>query len=219
MGATTRVTGALSAELRHSVRELHERAHSSTYLAALVDGRLPLGDYTLLVEQYVAIYTTLEGAGDALAGDPVAAPFVIDELRRVPALHADLDALGGGVPRILPSTSTYIARLREAASDPRRFVAHQYVRYLGDLAGGQVVGKALQRSYGLDGPGRLFYDFSALGSPSRFRTRYRELLDAAPWDAGDRAVVVAEALHAFELNIAVLDEMAQEARTAQPLAS
>ena len=189
---------------------VHERAHHSAYMTALLDGRLPLADYTLLAEQYVAIYGALEAAADALADDPVAGPFVIDGLRRLPALHADLDALGCGVPRILPATHAYVERLRTAAGDPQLFVAHHYTRYLGDLAGGQVVGKLLGRSYGITGAGALFYDFKALGSPSVFRARYRALLDAAPWDEVARARIVAEALHAFELNIAVFEELADE---------
>ncbi|MCO7194568.1 heme oxygenase (biliverdin-producing) [Pseudonocardia sp. McavD-2-B] len=219
MDATTPITGTLSADLRQATWAVHERAHRCSYFGALFDGDLPLDAYTLLAEQYVAIYTALEEAGDALAADPVAAPFVIDELRRVPALHADLDALGGGVPRVLPSTAAYVARLREAASDPALFVAHHYTRYLGDLAGGQVVGKVLQRTYGIEGPGRLFYDFRALGSPSAFRTRYRALLDDAAWTPAQRGRLLAEAVHAFELNIAVLTEMAEDVGLAQPLAS
>jgi heme oxygenase len=66
----------------------------------------------------------------------------------------------------------------------------------------------LERTYGITGPGALFYDFAALGSPSAFRTRYRALLDAAPFDELSREQVADEAVHAFELNIAVLDELA-----------
>jgi heme oxygenase len=87
-------------------------------------------------------------------------------------------------------------------------VAHHYTRYLGDLAGGQMVGKLLERTYGITGPGALFYDFSALGSPSVFRTRYRALLDDAPFDEIARQQIADEAVRAFELNIAMLDELA-----------
>lgn len=219
MGATTPIAGTLSTELRAATADAHERAHRSTYMAALLDGTLPLDAYTLLAEQYGAIYTALEAASDAMADHPVAGPFVIDELRRLPALHGDLDALGSGVPRILPSTTTYVQRLHTAATDPERFVAHHYVRYLGDLSGGQLVARLLTRTYGLTGDGVRFYDFSALGAPPRFRARYRALLDGAGWDADARARVAGEAVHGFELNIAVLAEMAEEVGLEQPLAS
>jgi heme oxygenase len=102
-----------------------------------------------------------------------------------------------------------VARLREAATDGPVFVAHHYTRYLGDLAGGQVVGKVLERAYGVTGPGALFYDFSPLGSPSAFRVRYRALLDGAAWDDIEQRRVMDEAVRAFELNIAVLDGLAE----------
>ncbi|GAA1855888.1 biliverdin-producing heme oxygenase [Pseudonocardia ailaonensis] len=200
----------LASRLRQATTEVHERAHHSGYMSALLGGRLPLAGYTLLAEQYLALYGALEARGDELASDPAAAPFVIDDLRRVPALRQDVAALGGSAdaPRVLPATEAYVARLREA--DAPRWVAHHYTRYLGDLAGGQMVGKLLERTYGITGPGALFYDFSVLGSPSRFRTHYRELLDGAPWDEVEQRAVIDEALHAFELNIALLDALADQ---------
>ncbi|WP_281245818.1 heme oxygenase (biliverdin-producing) [Pseudonocardia oroxyli] len=201
----------LSTALREATMVVHERAHHSTYMAALLAGELPIAGYTLLAEQYLGIYGALEARGDELADDPVAGPFVIDELRRLPALLRDVEALGGSTaaPRLLPETEAYAARLR--AADPARFVAHHYTRYLGDLAGGQVVGKLLEKTYGITGAGALFYDFSALGSPSRFRVRYRALLDGAPWDEIEQRRVCDEAVRAFELNITVLDAMATAA--------
>jgi heme oxygenase len=209
----------LSTALRQATMQVHERAHRSSFMGALLAGELPLAHFTLLAEQHRAIYGALEAASDALADDPVAGPFVIDELRRVPALRADLAALGATSPRVLPATRAYVARICASIDDAPRFVAHHYTRYLGDLAGGQMVGKLLERTYGVTGPGASFYDFRALGSPSRFRTRYRALLDAAPWGPDEHARVAEEAVLAFELNIAVFDELADAVGIAPALAS
>ncbi|MCW0212155.1 MAG: biliverdin-producing heme oxygenase [Pseudonocardia sp.] len=203
----------LSQALRSSTRAAHERAHHSSYMDELLGGRLPLDAYALLAEQYWVLYGALEAATDAMRTDPVGRPFVIDELRRVPALRADLEFLRGpGWEQrltVLPATQAYADRLRTAGTTSAAVhVAHHYTRYLGDLAGGQMVGKLLERTYGITGAGALFYDFAALGSPSAFRTRYRELLDTAPFDELARQQVTDEALHAFELNIALLDELA-----------
>lgn len=204
--------------LRHSTREVHDRAHHSRYMNALLDGRLTLEGYTKLAEQYYFIYSTLEDAADAMTSDEVGAPFVVPELHRTQALVVDLERLAGPGwrDRITPTPATraYVERLREVAYDwAGGFVAHHYTRYLGDLAGGQVVGKLLERTYGVTGPGARFYDFGALGSPSAFRTRYRALLDAAPWDEAEHERIMAETQHAFELNIAVLDDLADAVET------
>jgi heme oxygenase (biliverdin-producing, ferredoxin) len=209
----------LSTALRQATMEVHDRAQHSSYMGALLAGELPLSDYTLLVEQYRAIYGALEAASDALADDPVAGPFVVDELRRVPALRADLAALGSTSPRLLPATRAYVARICGSIDDPPRFVAHHYTRYLGDIAGGQVVGRVLERTYGVTGPGSLFYDFATLGSPKKFRDRYRALLDAAPGGPEEQARLMAESVRAFELNIAVFDELADAVGIAPALAS
>lgn len=204
--------------LRHSTREVHDRAHHSRYMNALLDGRLTLEGYTKLAEQYYFIYSALEDAADTMASDEIGAPFVVPELHRTQALVVDLERLAGPGwrDRITPTPATraYVERLREVAYDwAGGFVAHHYTRYLGDLAGGQVVGKLLERTYGVTGPGARFYDFGALGSPSAFRTRYRALLDAAPWDEAEHERIMAETLRAFELNIAVLDDLADAVET------
>ncbi|NIJ10331.1 heme oxygenase [Saccharomonospora amisosensis] len=207
------VPESFSQQLRESTRQVHERAHHSTFMTALLDGRLPLRSYTRLAEQYYFIYRTLEQASEAMACDAVGAPFVLDELYRLPALSEDLEFLAGPEWRHtaspLPATEKYVRRMREVAFEwPGGYVAHHYTRYLGDLAGGQVVGSLLRRRYGISGAGARFYDFSRVGNPHAFRKRYRHLLDNAGWDAGERRRIVDETLLAFELNISVLTELA-----------
>jgi heme oxygenase len=92
---------------------------------------------------------------------------------------------------------------------PGGYVAHHYTRYLGDLAGGQAVRTLLKRTYGVEGPGSLFYHFDIDHVPA-FRKRYRALLDAAPWDEAERQRIVTETLVAFEFNVAVLADLAED---------
>lgn len=203
-----------SESLRASTREVHDRAHHSAYMDALLAGELSLEGYAQLAAQYYFIYAALEEATDAMAGDEIGGRFVVDELRRVPALVKDLEFLLGPDwrDRIEPvaATTAYERRLREAAFGwPGGFVAHHYTRYLGDLAGGQIVGQLLKKTYGVTGDGALFYDFGALGSPSVFRKRYKAHLDEAPWSAEERLRIVDETRLAFELNIAVLTDLAE----------
>ncbi|MEJ2889098.1 biliverdin-producing heme oxygenase [Actinomycetospora aeridis] len=202
-----------SQSLRRATAAAHERAHHSTYMGALLGGRLPLDDYATLVVQYWHVYSALEDGADRLAGHPVVGGFAVDALRRRDAIAADLAFLRGAgwasdlTP--LPTTAAYADRIRATVADwPGGWVAHHYTRYLGDLAGGQAVRVLLERTYGVVGDGARFYDFSTLGPVPPFRTRYRALLDAAAWDDVERARIADEACHAFELNIAMLVELA-----------
>jgi heme oxygenase len=193
--------------VRRSTLEAHQRANHSPFMDALFDGRLAVADYARLVEQYAVVYGALESAGEVMAQDPVAGPFVIDGLRRGPHIAADLEFYGVTDPEPLPATQRYADHIREVADRPGGFVAHHYTRYLGDVAGGQAVAALLPRRYGVTGGGTAFYDFSALGPVPRFRAHYRALLDAAPWDEDERAGVIDEVKRAYELNIAMFHDL------------
>lgn len=67
-----------------------------------------------------------------------------------------------------PALQTYITRIQAIADspDPSPLLAHAYVRYLGDLSGGQTIQRALAKAYGLTmgGAGLSFYAFKELHS-------------------------------------------------------
>jgi len=202
----------LSVRLRTGTRTDHDAAQGSGFLDRLASGDLPREAYADLATQHWFIYETLEQAAVAMAGDPVAGPFVFPELTRLPALTDDLAVLTGPGPERsrhapLPATEEYRARLRAVAFDkPWGFIAHHYTRYLGDLSGGQYLGPAIAKAYGLDGAGHRFFVFDGV-SPPAFRTRYRELLDRIEFPAGDEERFLAEVSEAYRLNIAVLAEL------------
>ena len=199
----------LSARVRLGTRADHTAAQGSGFLDALAGGSLPRAAYADLAAQHYAIYETLEKAAAVMAADPAAGPFVFPELSRLPALAADLQFLGEE-PSVLPATEAYCARMREVAFDRSpAFVAHHYTRYLGDLSGGQYLGPAIAKAYGLDGDGHRFFVFEGV-QPPVFRTRYRELLDQVAWSAAEQDEFLAEVSQAYRLNIAVLAELKEK---------
>ncbi|GIF19531.1 heme oxygenase [Actinoplanes tereljensis] len=201
----------LSARLRQDTRSAHEAARANGFLDALVTGLLPWEAYADLTAQHWFLYEALELAARTMADDPVARAFVFPELVRLPALEADLRFLHG--PRwsyriaALPATTTYCTRLRYAAnSHPIGFVAHHYTRYLGDLSGGQYLGRGVARAYGLNGEGHRFFIFDGI-NPDALTTYYRQLLDTLPWSPYEQDEFITEVLEAYRLNIAVLDDL------------
>jgi heme oxygenase len=172
-------------------------------------------DYIALVAQHYFVYEALEAAAREFAGEPVAAPFLSDQLTRLPALETDLSfLLGDGWRKAiapLPTTVRYVARIHRIAAEhwAGGFVAHHYTRYLGDLSGGQAIRRVMQRQFGFETNGVGFYLFDQIASPKAFKETYREQLDAAGWDDAERERVIDEVLAAYRLNTELFDDLAQ----------
>jgi heme oxygenase len=204
-----------STELREATVGDHDGSGTSSYMAALFDGRLDREEYAALVAQLHPVYTLLEEAADRMSADPVAGAFALDGLSRLDALEADLAFLYGpdwrdrvGGAGRLQATRRYCDRLREVCFEwPGGFVAHHYTRYLGDLSGGQYMGVQVRKMLGLAAgdDGVRFYRFP--GKPKGFKDRYRALLDAAPWDEVERARIIDEVKRAYRLNAELTAEL------------
>ena len=219
MTTTDNLALGLAAALREQTRLAHQAAETSPFVEDLLAGRLPLSAYASLVAQNYAIYQALESLSAQWRDDPVAGAFIFDELARVPHLEHDLaELLGPSWPVIAaglqtPATRRYVAHLHEVCGDwAGGFIAHHYVRYLGDLSGGQAIRVAIERIYGRPGAGAVsFYVFDGIERIKPFRDLYRNLLDAAPLGVSERHRVVAEAIVAFDLNRAVFTDLATRA--------
>ncbi|TNC31195.1 heme oxygenase (biliverdin-producing) [Mumia zhuanghuii] len=201
---------ALSSLMREGSRAEHTSAENTTFMTDLLEGRSSVEAYTVFLRQLAAVYEVLESVGRDLAGDPVAAAVVDDALMRAEAIDADLRVLAGDDWRDLPvgpAATAYAARIAETRDDAVLYLAHHYTRYLGDLSGGQAIGRILQRAYGLTDGGVSFYEFPAIAKPKIFKDAYRANLDALPFDDETKARVVAEVKVAFGLNEALFAEM------------
>lgn len=204
---------AFSEVVRTATFTDHEAAATSGFMTALFDRSLPLEAYTAMVAQHWFAYVVLEEAADRLVDHPVAGAFVVEELRRAPSLEADLSHLLGEDwrERIAPSDATvrYCDRMTEVCLEyPETFVAHHYTRYLGDLSGGQMIGRIARSVYGLEGgAGAAFYEFPGIGDPGAFKDEYRRRLDVAAWNEAERTRLLAEVALAYRLNTEVFDDL------------
>jgi heme oxygenase (biliverdin-producing, ferredoxin) len=194
-----------STALRERSSSAHSNSEHAGFMDALMKGEGTREDYIALVAQHWFIYAALEAAADRMRLDPVASVFISDKLTRLPALEADLDFLVGPDWRdqiaAVPTTERYVDRINQVgATWPGGFVAHHYTRYLGDLSGGQFIGRLMARRFGFDTNGIGFYLFADIADPKAFKDFYREQLDAVPWDAAERERVIDEVLLAYRFN-------------------
>jgi heme oxygenase len=201
----------LAERLRAETRTLHVAAERSPFMATLLRGRMDRAAYAALLDNLEAIYAALEPALARHAAHPALAPLGLEALSRVGTLRHDLAAVRpAGIPAgtLAPTTSRYVERVRRLeAAEPERLLAHAYVRYLGDLSGGQLLQRIVAESMDLPtGSGTSFYDFGDAAATAELARRFRAGLAAAVVDDAD--AVVDEARLAFEWHRTLFDELA-----------
>ena len=200
--ATDRPT--LSSRLREGTREEHESAESSGFISRLMSGRLSVDAYVALASQQFFVYSALEAIADDVRTLPQGSSLLFDELTRTPSIARDLEHLVGpdwrAIVMPLPATVRYVEALEASATSLPRYAAHAYTRYLGDLSGGQIIKRMLERHYGLGPEGITFYSFEEIPKSKPFKDVYRERLDGLELDEQQLAEAVAEAKGAFRLN-------------------
>lgn len=209
--------------LRERTRDLHIEAERSGIVADVLRRRASRHGYILLLRNILPVYQQLERGLTCLSDRPALHEIARPELFRSRALEADLLVLFGpgwdlSLP-ILPSSRTYADQVASAAKgDGSRLIAHAYVRYLGDLNGGQILSRILARSLGLDAHGLSFYDFPDILDVGSFTAQYRAAFDRVGDAMHDWEEVLAEARLAFKLNIDLSLDV-QEAAARHPEAA
>jgi heme oxygenase (biliverdin-producing, ferredoxin) len=194
--------------LRDRTRALHAAAERSGIIREILRGGSTREGYALLLRNLLPTYQELERGLDRHAHSRGVRQVAMKTLYRAPAIEADLLGLAGSqwnnVLPLLPEGERYAHCVAVAAGgDGARLIAHAYLRYLGDLSGGQIMKRLLQKSLGLDSASLSFYDFANIADIGAFKAEFRSALDRTAIEVGDTGPVIDEAELAFELNIAL----------------
>uniref|UniRef100_A0A3B4A7N4 heme oxygenase (biliverdin-producing) n=1 Tax=Periophthalmus magnuspinnatus TaxID=409849 RepID=A0A3B4A7N4_9GOBI len=200
----------LSEQIKTATKESHVRAENTELMLSFQRGQVTLPQFKLLLCSLHEIYTALEEEMDRNRDHPAVAPIYFpQELSRLESIEKDLAFFYGPEwreqIRTPAATKRYAHRLRQIGREnPELLVAHAYTRYLGDLSGGQVLGRIAQKSMGLKGSeGLSFFAFPGVSSPNLFKQLYRSRMNSIELAQEERESVLQEAATAFELNIQV----------------
>lgn len=207
-------TRDLSEQIKVVTKDSHVRAENTELMLSYQKGQVTLAQYKLLLCSLYEIYQALEEELERNSNHPSVAPiFFPSELGRLESLEKDLGHFYGQNWRekitVPKATKRYSHRLRQIGKDhPEYLVAHAYTRYLGDLSGGQVLGRITQKSLGLrSDEGISFFSFPGVTSPNLFKQLYRSRMNSIELTEVTRKGVLDEAVHSFELNIQVFDDL------------
>jgi len=206
---------ALAAQLREGTKKAHTMAENTGFVSCFLKGVVDKASYRTLVADLYFVYSAMEEEIGKLraAGHPVVGPVAFPELNRRDTLEQDLAYYFGegwrSTVQATPAAQEYVARIHQlAAESPELLVGHHYTRYIGDLSGGQILKAIAQKAMNLgEHDGLRFYEFEAIPDDKAFKTAYRATLDALPIDQAMADRIVAEANHAFHLNMKMFQEL------------
>jgi len=209
----TQFDAPLSTAMRDGSKIEHEAAENSTFMSELLAGRINEAGYAAYLLRLRVVYDALESVGRSHHEDPLVGAVHDQDLERLAALDADLDHWAPGGDRAVdsPAAAAYAERILGTASEwGGLYVAHHYTRYLGDLSGGQAIGRILDREFDLGGRGIAFYSFPAVPKPKPYKDAYRARLDALGTTPEEKARIVTEVQAAFGLNRALFAELGDQ---------
>jgi heme oxygenase len=204
---------ALASQLREGTKKAHTMAENTGFVSCFLKGVVDKASYRTLVADLYFVYSAMEEEFAKLRSHPVVGPVAFPELNRRESLEQDLAFYFGpdwrGAVKATPAAQEYVARLRQVAQEsPELLVGHHYTRYIGDLSGGQILKNIAQKAMNLgDHDGLRFYEFDAIPDEKAFKVNYRATLDQLPIDQATADRIVAEANHAFHLNMKMFQEL------------
>jgi heme oxygenase len=202
----------LPERLKSQTRELHLRAERSAVMRELLRGQIGRPAYAELLFSLRVVYAALESALQRWRPALRLLDAEVPDLQRTVALDADLASLGSppaATGRVaVPAALGYAARLSSMdAAAAHRLLAHAYVRYLGDLHGGQILAPLVRDRFSLTEDGTRFYAFGDDHQVLQLRQQLRATLAGARLDALQSDEVVAEAVWAFDAHIRMFEQI------------
>ncbi len=217
------MTLELATLLREGTKHSHTAAENTAFMKCFLKGIVEWEPFRKLIADLYYVYHTLEAAIRDHRDHPVVGLIYFPELEREQKLEQDLEFYYGENWRDQISASPegvkYVEHIQEISNrNPALLVAHSYVRYMGDLSGGQSLKNIIRSALKLpDDRGTGLHEFDQIPTPVEkraFKEKYRDVLNALPVDQELATQIVAEANYAFELNRNVLHELEADVKIA-----
>ena len=151
--------------LKELTYEQHKRAETRPFVKVLFSGNLDPKIYAAYLYNQFPMYELLE-----VCAMPHGLLSDIPGILRAKAIREDYNELWPdqeNTPKLCPVVQEYMAHIMSIKDDPKKLMAHIYVRHMGDLAGGQMIAKRIP------GSGK-YYQFE---NADELKTKIREKID------------------------------------------
>lgn len=208
------IMSSLAADLRHFTAIAHQSAEGTSFIKTLLRGQCSEKAYIHYLWALRKIYSALECAMTENKNDEHVSRIYVPELFRSDALNIDCQNWNPSseietTQLLNENVQAYTGTIQNLSeTKPGLLVAHAYVRYLGDLAGGQTIGKQLREHFD-QSKSLEFYQY-ANADVNAMKTLYRERLDEIGGLHGiSTPELCAEAQNAFRLNENVFSALSE----------
>lgn len=217
------MSGNLAQKLREGTQQSHTMSENTAFMKCFLKGIVEKEPLRKLLANLYFVYSNIEAELERHKDHPVIKNIYFPQLNRKSSLELDLAYFYGDnwQQEITPTEGgeTYVKRIQEIGNtEPALLTAHAYVRYLGDLSGGQGLKKIVRSALDLpDENGTNFYEFeafSSLGEMRDFKMTYRDALNNLPVDDALADKIVEEANYAFKLNRDVFHDLENDVKNA-----
>jgi len=199
-------------KLHARIGAAHRQAEGMVFSRALLEGQVQPLQLVALLRALAPAYALLEQQGPAIAAalGSVAIPW--GSLARSAALAQDLALLEtAGVPPtpVSAAAALWCQQLQALALQaPHRLLAHGYVRYGGDLSGGQQLAAQAQRVLAAHGlPSLSFWQFDR--PLAELKQQFHDGIEQLQLTAAQEDDLLEEAVLAFHASQRLLAELAE----------
>jgi len=209
----------LAEQLREGTKKSHTASENTAFMKCFLKGVMERKPFAELTADLYFVYSTLEAEIDRHREHSVVGKIYFPELERKQKLEEDLAFYFGddwqNKISASPAGQVYVNRIKEISeTQPERLIAHAYVRYMGDLSGGQSLRKIARSAMDLppdQGTGLHEFDaFPTVEAKREFKQKYRQALDEINVDEATVQAIVDEANSVFRMNRDVFHELEGE---------
>lgn len=201
------------AQIKDRTEQAHRAAEEAPFISQLMGGALSPHAYLDYLRALAPIYLRMEELFQAHSANEPLSYLDHRALDRAALIREDIAFLGGkiGVSSKFPQLSSVNQYLKLLDDDisPIRLCAHHYIRYLGDLSGGQAIARLVSRHYEIPFEGLNFYNFEAIGDIVFYKKRYRDFLNLLPITDEMREVFLQEVDVLYKLSRDIFLELGQ----------
>ena len=132
----------LAQRLREGTKQSHTASENTAFMKCFLKGIMERKPFAELTADLYFVYSTLEAEIYRHREHPVVGKIYFPELERKQKLEEDLAFYFGENWQekisASPAGKVYVDRVKEISkTQPERLIAHAYVRYMGDLSGGE----------------------------------------------------------------------------------